>query len=53
MIFYKDEDGKNKIYEFRNLKDFWKTWKVLLELIPEKSYEEVALQNGEFHLLNK
>ena len=52
-IFYKDEDGKNKIYEFRNLKDFWTTWKVLLELIPEKSYEEVALQNGEFHLLNK
>ena len=52
-IFYKDEDGKNNIYEFRNLKDFWATWKVLLELIPEKSYEEVALQNGEFHLLNK
>ena len=52
-IFYKDEDGKNKICEFSNLKDFWATWKVLLELIPEKSYEEVALQNGEFHLLNK
>ena len=52
-IFYKDEDGKNKIYEFSSLKDFWTTWKVLLELIPEKSYEEVALQNGEFHLLNK
>ena len=52
-IFYKDEDGKNKIYEFRNLKDFWATWKVLLELIPEKNYEEVALQNGDFHLLNK
>ena len=52
-IFYKDEDGKNKICEFSNFKDFWKTWKVLLELIPEKSYEEVALQNGEFHLLNK
>ena len=52
-IFYKDEDGKNKIYEFRSLKDFWATWKVLLELIPEKSYEEVTLQNGDFHLLNK
>ena len=52
-IFYKDEDGKNKIYEFSSLKDFWTTWKVLLELIPEKSYEEVALQKGEFHLLNK
>ena len=52
-IFYKDEDGKNKIYEFSSLKDFWTTWKVLLELIPEKSYEEVALQNGDFHLLNK
>ena len=52
-IFYKDEDGKNKIYEFSSLKDFWKAWKVLLELIPEKSYEEVALQNGDFHLLNK
>ena len=52
-IFYKDEDGKNKIYEFSSLKDFWTTWKVLLELIPEKSYEEVALKNGDFHLLNK
>ena len=52
-IFYKDEDGKNKIYEFSSLKDFWTTWKVLLELIPEKSYEEVTLQNGDFHLLNK
>ena len=52
-IFYKEKKKKNKIYEFRNLKDFWTTWKVLLELIPEKSYEEVALQNGDFHLLNK
>ena len=53
VIFYKDEEGKNKMYEFKRLKNYNATWKILMELIPEKSYEEVALQNGEFHLLNK
>ena len=53
MIFYKDEEGKNKMYEFKRLKNYNATWKILIELIPEKSYENVALQNGEFHLLNK
>ena len=53
VIFYKDEEGKNKIYEFKRLKNYNATWKILSELMPEKSYEEVALQNSEFHLLNK
>ncbi len=52
-LFYKDEDGKNKIYEFKNIRKFEKCWKILVDLIPEKSYEEVALQNGDFHLVNK
>ena len=52
VIFYKDEEGKNKIYELKRLKNYNATWKILSELIPDKSYNEVALQNGDFHLLN-
>ena len=52
-LFYKDKDGKNKLYQFIDLKDYSAAWKILYKLIPEKSYEEVALQNGEFHLFNK
>lgn len=53
VIFYKDEEGKNRVYELKRLKNYNATWKILSELMPEKSYEEVALQNGDFHLLNK
>ena len=53
VIFYKDEEGRNKIYKFKGLKNHNATWKILSELIPDKSYEEIALQNGNFHLLSK
>ena len=53
VIFYKDVERKNKIYEFKGLKNYNATWKILSELIPDKSYDEVALQNGNFHLLGK
>ena len=51
-LFYKDKDGKNKLYQFMDLNNYNATWKILSELIPDKSYEEIALQNGDFHLLN-
>ena len=51
-LFYKDKDGKNKLYQFMDLNNYNATWKILSELIPDKSYNEVALQNGDFHLLN-
>ena len=51
-LFYKDKDGKNRVYQFMDLNNYNATWKILAELIPDKSYEEIALQNGDFHLLN-
>ena len=51
-LFYKDKDGKNRVYQFMDLNNYNATWKILAELIPDKSYEEIALQNGNFHLLN-
>ena len=53
VIFYKDVEGKNRKYELKGLKNYNATWKILSELIPDKSYEAIALQNGDFHLLNK
>ena len=53
VIFYKDVEGKNSKYELKGLKNYNATWKILSELIPDKSYEAIALQNGDFHLLNK